>query len=88
MNETVDSDATKRKSTYLVAPWPQPPSVNATAETIQPDAVAGASEVLPPTFERVHPFPAEDVEKRPPHHIFIFLDGTWNEERDERGSWK
>src|SRR5262245_7807990 len=42
------------------------------------------NEVIPSDFVRTYPLP-ESKKDGPPRHIFIFLDGTWNEERTPIG---
>lgn len=42
-------------------------------------------EVLPSEFDENLELPSDLHETRERRHIFIFLDGTWNEERNERG---
>jgi len=50
------------------------------------EIVAQKGEVIPPDFDREFEFSKKTlVSSKHPRHIFIFLDGTWNEERDQRG---
>lgn len=48
------------------------------------ETLASKEEVVPPGYTAEYVF-SEPAEGRRPRHIFIFLDGTWNEERDPRG---
>ena len=67
-----------RPSKYLVGmPTPVAPAKR--------DALEPADEVLAPGFVLTHRQSLFLPQADSPNHIFIFLDGTWNEERDDAG---
>ena len=61
-----------------------PDTPEAAIEKSEQEITVSDNEVIPSDFVRTYPL-QESKEDGPPRHIFIFLDGTWNEERTPIG---
>lgn len=52
---------------------------------VRPEVLVPSDEVLAPGFVSTHRLSQSLPEVDSPNHIFVFLDGTWNEERSDAG---